>query len=83
MKKSKAESVETTPTPIVAGSSARLVSDRNVARYLKPTRNDEDRVELLSDVDDNSYQDFRSSRFVSSPLRSDRNSVPKNVFDDI
>ena len=63
------------PTPTVAGSSARLVGERNIARYSKPSRH-EDRVELLSDVDDQ----YASSRF--SPVRSDR-SVPKNVFDDI
>lgn len=64
------------PTPIVAGSSARLVGERNIARYLKPSRHDDDRVELLSDVD----EQYSKSRY--SPARSDR-SVPKNVFDDI
>lgn len=60
---------------MVAGSSARLVGERNVARYLKSARQDDDRVELLSDVDD--QYDHQASRY--SPSRS----VPKNVFDDI
>ncbi|CAB4016816.1 LMBR1 domain-containing 2-like, partial [Paramuricea clavata] len=64
------------PTPMVAGSSTRLVGERNIARYLKSSRHDDDRVELLSDVDDQ----YSSSRY--SPARSDR-TVPKNVFDDI
>ena len=63
---------------MVAGSSTRLVGDRNIARYLKPTRHEEDRVELLSDVDDQFSHPV--SRY--SPGKSDR-SVPKNVFDDI
>jgi hypothetical protein len=61
---------------MVAGSSTRLVGERNIARYLKSSRHDDDRVELLSDVDDR----YSSSRY--SPARSDR-TVPKNVFDDI
>ena len=71
------------PSPIVAGSSTRLVGERSVARYLKPTRDDDDRVELLSDVDEHSYHDMPSSRYSASPLRSDRSSVPKNVFGDV
>lgn len=63
---------------MVAGSSARLVGDRNIARYVKPSRNEDDRVELLSDVDDQ----FSHTTSRYSPGRSDR-SVPKNVFDDI
>ena len=59
------------------------MGDRNVARYLKPTRKDGDRVELLSDVDDHSHHDLPSSRYDSSSFRSDRSSVPKKVFDDI
>ena len=70
------EDIDVNPIPTVAGSTARLVGERNIARYSKPSRY-EDRVELLSDVDD---QHSAPSRY--SPTRSDR-SVPKNVFDDI
>lgn len=70
------EDIDVNPIPTVAGSTARLVGERNIARYSKPSRYD-DRVELLSDVDD---QYSAPSRY--SPTRSDR-SVPKNVFDDI
>lgn len=63
-------------TPTVSGSSSRLVSDRKIARYLKPSRDEGDRVELLSDVDD---------PYTSSPYSTSRfeRSVPKNVFDGI